>query len=119
MTVETERANDGHMTFRLGPVERWVVAAGAAALLASGYRAYSTITDRLDEQAQGQQAIVTQMAVMNSNWIIISKQLADVPAITNRVTTLESKQADLLRRQDHDEQLRENANSNLREWQKP
>lgn len=118
MTVQTERASDGHLTFRLGPVERWVVAVGAAALVAGGYKAYSSLVDRMDAQAAGQQAIVTQMAVMNANWLSISKQLADVPGLTSRVTAIETKQADLIRRQINDETLRENANTKLKEWRR-
>jgi hypothetical protein len=126
MTVETERASDGHLTFRLGPVERWVVAVCAAALVAGGYKAYSGITDaiavqtvRMNEQAKGQQDIVTQMAVMNANYSAIIQQLADVPGLSTRVTAIETKQADLLRRQDHDEALRESPTSkSLKEWRR-
>jgi len=107
MTVETERATDGHMTFRLGPVERWVVGICAAALLAGGWKGYNSLVDKMDKQAESQQALITQMAVLNANLTVMSTQLADVPGLSARVTTIETRQAELTRRQDHDEAIRE------------
>jgi hypothetical protein len=98
MTVETERASDGHVTFRLGPVERWVVGLGAAALVAGGYRIYSTFSDRMDAQSKAQQDTVTQLAVMNSQLAVMNTQLADVPGLSMRITKLETNQAELIRR---------------------
>jgi hypothetical protein len=98
MTMETERTTDGHMTFRLGPVERWVVGLGAAALVAGGWRLYTAFSDRLDAQAAGQNAMVTQMAVMNAQLATMNTQLADVPGLTTRVTKMETNQAELIRR---------------------
>ena len=94
MTVKTERATDGHMTFRLGPVERWVVAIAASALTFGGYRVY----DRVDTQGEAQQAMVTQMALMNAQMAVMNTQLSDVPGLSMRVTKLETNQAELIRR---------------------
>jgi hypothetical protein len=83
-------------------------------------QAYTTLVDRMEAQAKGQQDIVTQMAVMNANYTVIIRQLADVPGLTTRVTTIETKQSDLLRRQEHDEELREATNNGklLKEWRR-
>lgn len=85
MTMEIERRNeDGHWYFRLGPVERWIVAAFAAAIVTAGYWMVSSV-----------QQLVTQQALTNQKLTTIGDQMVTLNNLGQRVSTLEVyRQAD-------------------------
>ena len=85
MTVDVTRENTGHWRFALGPVEKWVVATGAAVLLAAGYWFVSSVGTRLESQSAAISALATQQAVTNNQLTTLNLQLADIPSVSRRI----------------------------------
>ena len=83
--MDVERAGDGHWQFRLGPVERWVVTAAAAALLTICGWLANSFSQRLDRLEQLLATGTTQQAVTNAQMTTLSSQLADVPGLTRQM----------------------------------
>lgn len=80
--MDITRMDNDHMQFKLGPVERWVIA-GAFGLLVFllGY-VFHSFDGRLEAQGSTMQTVVTQQAVTNAQLQTLSQQLADVPGLT-------------------------------------
>lgn len=89
MTMDVERAGDGHWQFRLGPVERWVATAVAAALLSIIAWLANSFSTRLDRLEQLLATSTTQQAVTNSQMGTLSAQLADVPNLTRQMAEVQ------------------------------
>lgn len=85
MTVEVTRENTGHWKFALGPVEKWVVATGAAVLLSAGYWFVSNVGQRLDQLSAASNSMATAQAVTNSQLTTLNVQLADIPSVARRI----------------------------------
>lgn len=87
--VDVEREEPGHWHFSLGPVEKWIIGAAAAAILAGGYWFVASV----NENNKTLQTVVTQQAVMNGQLAMIANQLSDVPSLRTTVTqnTVEMK----------------------------
>jgi hypothetical protein len=101
MSMDLQPNGDGRLHFSMGPVERWIVGVGAAALVAIlGWYANS-ITTRLDSLAEAQGALKTQQAVTNQQLVTLNLQLADVPTLTRQIAELK------VRVDAHDEDIRE------------
>ncbi|WP_396615514.1 hypothetical protein ACHZ97_14675 [Lysobacter soli] len=77
MTVDLEPKGDGRSHFVLGPVEKWVAGAIAAACIALAYWLVSSV-----------QTLVTQAAVTNTRLSDLSQQLTDVPELRRQVVEL-------------------------------
>lgn len=88
MVMDLER-KEGRWHFSLGTVERWVVAAGASALLAVAYWFVSSVTGRLDRQSDSLANLATQQAVTNNQLVTLNLQLADVPSLTRKMAEIE------------------------------
>ncbi|GEM_PF-578650 len=89
MSMDIERHDDGHWHFKLGPIEKWVVAAAGTTLMGLAYLTYQGISDTQLRQGSDLQDIKTQQAVTNAQLSALSKQLSDVPVM--RQTTAEIK----------------------------
>lgn len=87
--VDGQAGRDGHITMKLGPVEKWVIGAGAGLLTAMIGIVYARIETQLERQTEAMGAVATQQAVMSAQITTMSGQLANVPALTERVTSLE------------------------------
>lgn len=85
MTMDLERTDSRHWHFALGPVERWVVAAVAAASVAAAYWFASSVTARLDEQARALSMLTTQQAVANAQLLTLNGQLTDIPQMRSKM----------------------------------
>jgi len=92
MAESTE--NDGHKRYSLGPVERWIIIAGAGLIIWIVRGSYS----QLEEQGKTLNALVTQQAVTNGRLDTLSSQLANIPQLTQKVADLQAKQDDHDRR---------------------
>lgn len=92
MAESTE--NDGRKRFVLGPVERWIILACGAAVLAIVRGSYT----QLEDQGKTLNNLVTQQAVTNGRLDTLSAQLANIPQITQKVADLQAKQDDHERR---------------------
>jgi hypothetical protein len=106
--MDVERQPDGHWHFKLGPVERWVVAALATLLMIALGLIFTSVTGELKAQGQRQdetnktlQTVVTQQAVANGQMATLSAQLADVPALTRQMAEIR------VRVDRHDEDIKE------------
>lgn len=89
--MDGQQGRDGHITMKLGVVEKWVATAVAAAATALIGMAWMRIEAQLERQAEAIAASATQQAVMSAQLTTMSGQLANVPALTERVTALESE----------------------------
>lgn len=89
--MDGQQGRDGHITMKLGVVEKWVVSIGATLLTALVGMAWMRIEAQLERQAEAIAASATQQAVMSSQLTTMSGQLANVPALTERVTALEGE----------------------------
>lgn len=78
----------GRLHFSLGPVERWIVGVGAAALLGLCYGGWSSIVTRQDTQADMLSRLVTQQAVTSAQITTLQAQLADVPSLTRQMAEI-------------------------------
>lgn len=87
--MDVERAGDGHWQFHLGPIERWVVAAGAAVLLSICAWMANSFSQRLDRMEELLAASNTQQAVTNAQMTTLSSQLADVPTLTRQMAEIQ------------------------------
>ena len=87
--MDGQASRDGHITMKLGVVEKWVVSIGATLLTALVGMAWMRIEAQLERQAEAIAASATQQAVMSAQLTTMSGQLANVPALTERVTALE------------------------------
>ena len=93
--MDLSRGNNGHIHFRLGPIERWVVIACAAALLGSLSWIFRSVTGQQEQQGQAikDQTVLLnnlkeQQAVTNSQLQTLNAQLADVPSLTRQMAEL-------------------------------
>lgn len=93
--MEIERGADDHWHFKLGPVERYGVAAAALLLVTSlGWIFDQTLSQLRDQRAsiieQGKQltSVITQQAVTNAQLSTLNQQLADVPSLTRQMAEL-------------------------------
>jgi gas vesicle protein len=94
--MDVERREDGRWHFSLGPVERWVAGAVAAALGVLIWWTFTGITSRQDtfsqrqdKFSQTQQQMLTQQAVTNAQLQTLSKQLSDVPGLTRQMAEMQ------------------------------
>lgn len=93
--MELKRTEDGHRHFRLGPIERWFVAGGAALLIGCLGWIFHFFTGQQEEQAKAikeQNALLGDLkekqAVTNSKLETLTSQLADVPSLTRQMAEL-------------------------------
>lgn len=75
--TDSQRAADGRWHFSVGPVEKWVVGAMGAGILAGGYWLVGSV-----------QTLVTQQAVTNAQLAALNQQLSDVPDLRRSVVEL-------------------------------
>lgn len=88
----------GRKRFKLGVVELGVVALGLGVCGWLISHQYSVITDTQATQTTQVSALVTQVAVMNEQLKTLTLQLADVPANTKAIATLQAQELELDRR---------------------
>lgn len=87
--MDITRDAGGRKQFVLGPVELWIVAAVAAAVLggcAMIVQAYALRIDKLTDTAT---ATNTRLEVMTAQLVALNALVADVPDLRNRVGRLE------------------------------
>lgn len=82
--MDAERRDDGHWHFKLGPIEKGIVALIAAGIVATAGIAYR----KFDAQSETLAQLVTQGAVTNSRLSDLSQQLTDVPELRRQVVEL-------------------------------
>lgn len=87
--MDVERTGNGHWQFRLGPVERWVVAACAAALFSICAWLANSFSQRLDRMEELLASSNTQQAVTNAQMTTLNSQLADVPTLTRQMAEIQ------------------------------
>jgi hypothetical protein len=80
--MEITRTDSDHMQFKLGPIERWVIAGGFGLLVFLLGYVFRNFDTRLEVQASTMQTLVTQQAVTNAQLQTLSQQLSDVPGLT-------------------------------------
>lgn len=102
MPMDGVPTQDGHWTFRLGPVEKWVTGIVAATFLGGLLMGGRWFALKVDTQGDKIQTLVTQQAVANGALATISAQLTDVPQLRSdvvelkvRVQALEENQKEL------------------------
>lgn len=86
--MDAEQQRDGHWHFRLGPVERLVMAAVLSAFIAMLGWMGRSFASRLDSQKDTLDKLITEQAVTNAQLTTLSAQLADVPALTRQIAEL-------------------------------
>ncbi len=86
--MDLQRATDGSLHFRLGPVERWVIGACATLLIFLLGWVFNSFDARLATQDKTMQTVVTQQAVTNAQLSTLSQQLSDVPGLTRQMAEL-------------------------------
>lgn len=86
--MDVQRSADG-WNFKLGPVERWAVAIGAAGLISMITWLANSFSTRLDRLEQLLATSTTQQAVTNSQMGTLSAQLADVPNLTRQMAEIQ------------------------------
>lgn len=93
--MDVSRGDNGHWHFRLGPVERWVIAGGTALLIGSLGWIFHSFTGQQDKQEaalKDQNALLGELkekqAVTNSKLETLTSQLADVPSLTRQMAEL-------------------------------
>lgn len=89
MAVDLQRQSDGRLHFSLGPVERWVAAIVAAAVLSMVAWLANSFSTRLDRMEQLLGTSATQQAVTNAQMSTLSSQLADVPQLTRQMAEIQ------------------------------
>lgn len=75
--MDLQPHGDGRQSFKLGPVEKWVVGAIGAAMLGGGIWLVGSV-----------QTLITQQAVTNSRLSDLNQQLTDVPELRRQVVEL-------------------------------
>lgn len=88
-SVDFSRATDGHWHFRLGPVERAVIAAAMSLLCFLAWWVFHEFSVRLDASDKTQQTILVNQAVTNEQLRTLSSQLSDVPGLTRQMAELQ------------------------------
>ena len=88
--MEVDRDGTGKWSFHLGPVERWVVGVGGAAIVAAGFWMVGSV-----------QTLITQQAVANAKLTDLTLQLGDMPEIRRQNVELK------VRVDKHDDEIRE------------
>lgn len=86
--MDLQSTPDGHLHFRLGPIERWTVMGGVALLVFLLGWVFRNFDNRLESQAKTMQDVVTAQAVTNSQLSTLNQQLADVPGLTRQVVEI-------------------------------
>lgn len=86
--MDFEERSEGHWHFRLGPVEKWVVATGAFLLISGCGWFVNTVTGQLTELSKAQSAQATQLALANQQLSTLTLQLADVPGLSRQVAEM-------------------------------
>lgn len=93
--MDVSRGDNGHLHFRLGPVERWVIAGGAALLIGALGWIFHSFTGQQDKQEAAikeQNSLLGDLkekqAVTNSKLETLTSQLADVPSLTRQMAEL-------------------------------
>lgn len=86
--MDLQSTHDGHLHFRLGPVERWTVMGAVALLVFLLGWVFRNFDNRLEAQANTMNTVVTQQAVTNAQLSTLTQQLADVPGLTRQVAEL-------------------------------
>jgi hypothetical protein len=86
--MDLQRAQDGSLHFRLGPVERYVIGGGAAALVFLTGWVFHNFDNRLETGEKTMQTVVTQQAVTNAQLSTLSQQLSDVPGLTRQMAEI-------------------------------
>lgn len=99
--MDAERRDDGHWHFKLGPVERVVIAVALTSFMGVLGWMGKSFANRLDSQKDSLDKLVTQQAVTSAQLSTLSAQLADVPALTRQMAELR------VRVDRHDEDLKE------------
>lgn len=84
MTMDLKPQPDGRLHFSLGPVERWIVALVAAAVVGSVVLFMRSVTGQLDSQAKQLSILSEQQAVANHQLANLAQQLSDIPGISRR-----------------------------------
>lgn len=87
--MDGQQSRDGSVTLRVGPAEKWIAGGVVALLTALIGIVYARIETQLERQTEAMGAVATQQAVMSAQITTMSGQLANVPALTERVTSLE------------------------------
>lgn len=80
-----------------------LILAGIIAMITAQFVSHDQIAKNATDTSVQFATIIAQVASLQSN-------MADVPALRDRVTALETKQADLTRRQNTDEAVRDRQN---------
>lgn len=93
MQIDNPESEDGHVNFKLGKVERWVVAASVAVLVFLLGYVFNGFDKRLADQQATMQTVVTSQAVTNTRLETLSQQLANIPAMTSDIAELKVKVA--------------------------
>lgn len=83
---EFEVLHDGRGTFRLGPVERWAVGLGALLVVGMIGGFAKSVNDRLDRLTLEQAEQAKAQAVTNQQLATLNALLANVPALSERVS---------------------------------
>lgn len=86
--MDLQSTPDGHLHFRLGPIERWTVMGGVALLVFLLGWVFRNFDNRLQAQADTMNQVVIAQAVTNSQLQTLSGQLADVPGLTRQVVEI-------------------------------
>lgn len=108
MQMNAHQSQDGHWTFRLGPIERWI-AIGVASLLTVLLVALAKdVNAKLEKYGDALQALSTQQSVTNIQLTALTAQLADVPGLTRQMVETKVRLDDNTRRlNEHDGQIHE------------
>jgi len=95
MTMEAQPSHDGRTRISLGPVERWVATAIAAAVVYSAYWLVGSVQSMLTQQQVMNQQVMTVQQQLQT----INTQLADVPALklelAKQAVQVEQNKADI------------------------
>lgn len=92
-SVDVARTNDDHWHFRLGPVERYVIAGAFSLLTFLAWWVFHEFSVRLDNSDKTQQTILVNQAVTNEQLRTLSSQLSDVPGLTRQIAELQVQTA--------------------------
>lgn len=93
--MDIQQRDDGHWHFQLGPVERWVIIAAAAALVTTTGMIVKSITDQGDSQSLAIHQLSDQVgdmkiqqAVTNAQMSTLNRQLSDVPNLVSQIAEI-------------------------------
>lgn len=78
----------GHLSFKLGPIERWVIAVAALALMGLLSYVFHSFDDRLEKQGNTMSTVVTQQAITNVQLVTLNNQLQDMPQIASKIAEM-------------------------------